>query len=116
MSPLVVIRGGKPYAALGLPGGRMIVTVTAQLAANLIDFRAAPQQVVSAPRIHTEGQEPIQVTADTNAAVVEELRQLGHAVDVKPALGAQANAVIIDTKTGNVHAAASGGSTGVMTF
>jgi len=116
MSPLLVLKGGAPYAGLGLPGGRMIVTVTAQLATNLIDFKALPQQVVSAPRIHTEGEEPIQVTSDTSPAVVDELRELGHAVEVKPALGAAANAVVIDVASGDVRTAASGGSTGVMAF
>jgi gamma-glutamyltranspeptidase / glutathione hydrolase len=116
MSPLVVLQDGKPYAALGMPGGRMIVTVTAQLAANLIDFKADPKRIVTAPRIHAEGQEPIQVTADTPAAVVDELRKMGHAVEVKPALGGLANAIVIDSKTSAVRAAASGGSTGVVVF
>ena len=31
MSPLLVLHGGKPYAALGMPGGRAIVTFTAQM-------------------------------------------------------------------------------------
>ncbi len=116
MSPLVVLKGGRPYAAMGLPGGRMIVTVTAQLAVNLIDFKATPQQVVSAPRIHTEDHEPILVTADTPAPVVDQLRGLGHEVETRPALGALANIVTIDPKAGDIRAAASHGSTGVVAF
>jgi len=116
MSPLVVLREGKPYAGLGLPGARMIVTVTAQLAVSLIDFKAAPEEVVSAPRIHAEGEEPIQVTPDLPAAVVDELRQRGHGVELKERLGASANAVVLDAKSGDVQAAASGESSGVLVF
>ena len=92
------------------------MTVTAQLAASLIDFKAAPQQIVSAPRIHTEGDEPIQVTSDMSKDAVEQLRQRGHAVEVKPAIGGGANAIVIDSKTGGVQAAASQGPHGVVVF
>jgi gamma-glutamyltranspeptidase/glutathione hydrolase len=113
MSPMLALRDGKPYAAWGLPGGRRIVTVTAQLGVSLIDFRATPQQAVDAPRIHTEGEEPIQVTA-LATATVEELRRRGHEVDVEASLGSAANMAVVDA--GNVDVAASRGSTGVMKF
>jgi gamma-glutamyltranspeptidase / glutathione hydrolase len=116
MAPLVVLRDGKPYSALGLPGGRMIVTVTAQLAVNLIDFRASPQQVVSAPRIHTEGQPPIQVTSNTPADVVNQLRIKGRPLKTVAAIGGAANAIVIDPDTRRVKAAATNGSSGVIVF
>ncbi|HEY3395286.1 MAG TPA: gamma-glutamyltransferase [Lacipirellulaceae bacterium] len=116
MAPLVILREGKPYAALGLVGGPKIVTVTAQLAVNLIDFHAGPQQVVSAPRIHTEGQEPIQVTASTHAEVLDELRTKGRSIKTVPSIGGPANAVVIDPKTRRVEAAASNGPSGVFVF
>ncbi len=116
MSPLIVLRDGKPYAGLGLPGGRRIVTVTSQLAVSLLDFRGTPQQVVNAARIHTEGEEPIQLTKSTPPAVVEELKQRGHRVEILLSLGADANAVIIDSKSGHVAAASTGTSTGAMMF
>jgi gamma-glutamyltranspeptidase/glutathione hydrolase len=116
MSPLVVLRGGKPYAALGLPGGPKIVTVTAQLAVNLIDFHATPQQVVSAPRIHTEGQEPIQVTSDVHEDEVARLRSKGRSVKTVASIGGPANAIVVDPDTQHVQAAATNGSTGVLVF
>jgi gamma-glutamyltranspeptidase/glutathione hydrolase len=116
MSPLVVLRDGKPVAGMGLPGGRMIVTVTAQLAVNFIDFKASPREIVSSPRIHTEGDEPILVTTNTPTAVVEELRRSGHRVETKEAIGAAANAVVIDDATGRVQAASSGASNGATVF
>ncbi len=116
MSPLLVLRQGKPYAGLGLPGGRFIVTVTAQLAVNLIDFKASPQQVVSSPRFHTEGGALLQVTSDLPAAVIEALRRGGRELEVKDALGGGTNSVVIDASAGKVRSAASHGSSGALAF
>jgi gamma-glutamyltranspeptidase len=99
-----------------LPGGRFIVTVTAQLAASLLDFRASPRDAVSAPRCHTEGAEPILITADAPAAVVDRLRARGHRVEVRNSLGGAANAVVFDAATDTVQAAASDDSSGVIVF
>jgi gamma-glutamyltranspeptidase/glutathione hydrolase len=116
MSPLVVLRGGQPHAALGLIGGPKIVTVTAQLAVNLIDFDAAPQQVVSAPRVHTEGGEPIQVTSNVHEDEVNKLRAKGRRVKTVASIGGPANAVVIDPDTHSVRAAATSGPAGVIVF
>jgi gamma-glutamyltranspeptidase/glutathione hydrolase len=116
MAPVVVLRRGKPYAGLGLPGGRFIITVTAQLVASLIDFKATPRAAVSAPRIHTEGQEPILVTSTMPKRVVDELKRRGHRVDVRESLGGDANVAVIDPASSDVQAAASPGSTGVLVF
>jgi gamma-glutamyltranspeptidase/glutathione hydrolase len=116
MAPVVVLHLGKPYAGLGLPGGRFIVSVTAQLVVSLIDFKATPREAVAAPRIHTEGQEPILVTSNTPGAVVDELKRRGHRVDVRESLGGDANVVAIDPDTSDAHAAASQGSSGVLMF
>ena len=116
MSPLVVLSGGKPYAGLGLPGGTRIVTVTTQLAVNLIDFKATPMKVVSSPRVHVEGKEPVQLSSDAPERVAEALRKQGHTVERIDAIGGEANAVIVDSKSGAVQAAASGKSEGALVF
>jgi gamma-glutamyltranspeptidase / glutathione hydrolase len=116
MSPLVVLSGGKPYAGLGMPGGQRIVTVTTQLAVNLIDFKATPLKVVTAPRIHVEGKEPVKLTSDAPAGVAEALKKHGHQVQQSDSIGGDANAVVVDLKTGAVEAAASKNSNGVLVF
>ena len=43
MAPAILLAPDRrPYAAVGLPGGPKIVSVTAQLIISLIDFQAAP--------------------------------------------------------------------------
>ena len=106
---------GKPFAALGLPGGRVIVDFTAQMAVSLIDFKKNPQDIVSAPRVHTEGTEPIEL-AEVPAEVVKELHERGHNVEVVRYLGGEANAAIIDQTSSDVDAAASGRPPGVFVF
>jgi gamma-glutamyltranspeptidase / glutathione hydrolase len=107
MSPLVVLKDGKPVAGLGLPGGTKIVNVTTQMAINLIDFNANAEKIVSAPRLHTEGRDPIQVSATMPDAVVADLQKKGHEVQRATFIGGDANAILIDPKTGELQAAAS---------
>jgi len=115
MAPMIVLTpSGKPYAAVGLPGGPKIVTVTAQLIVNLIDFRVPPATAVTAPRIHVEADEPIAASAAVPDHVIDQLRALGHTVSrgqtvggLPDEIGGKANAIVIDTAT-QVVAAASG--------
>jgi gamma-glutamyltranspeptidase / glutathione hydrolase len=116
MSPMVILKDGRPYAAIGMPGGTRIVTVTGQVAVNLIDFGLPPRHAVAVPRFHTDGLNKIQVSADTPPALMNELRKRGHTVEILDPLGGDANAAVIDPKTGNVVAAASKSSTGVFVF
>src|SRR5262249_37287246 len=63
MSPTIALVDGKPFCAVGLPGGTKIITVTAQLLVNLIDFGCSATQTVHAPRVHAEScSEPIAVS------------------------------------------------------
>src|SRR5262249_20243715 len=62
MAPTVVLKDGRPRYVMGLPGGTKIITVTAQLAISLIDFGVSPREAVFAPRMHTQGDEPIGVS------------------------------------------------------
>jgi gamma-glutamyltranspeptidase/glutathione hydrolase len=116
MAPIVMLRDGKPWGAIGMPGGLRIVTVTGQIAANLIEFESSPQQAVSAPRFHSDGKEPIFVSVDMPAPVMKKLRERGHGVEILDPLGGEANAAVIDQMTGEVTAAASKNSTGVFVF
>jgi len=68
--------------AVGLPGGRRIVCVSTEAMQRVIDFDATSVQASAAPRLHLLGQEPVEVTRTMPDGVVEELRALGHAVEV----------------------------------
>src|SRR5438067_3052498 len=88
MSPTIVLKEQqKPFAAVGLPGGTKIITVTAQLLVNLIDFHCSAIQTVHAPRVHTEGPEPIAVSGSLPEPIVAELKKMGHEVVIGQSIG-----------------------------
>jgi gamma-glutamyltranspeptidase/glutathione hydrolase len=114
MTPVVVLRDGKPLSGLGLPGGRYIVTVTAQLLVDILDFKLTPQQAVTSPRIHNEGDSIIKVTKDIPYNEVKELESKGFKVKQESELGGPANVIIIDQSTGKIDAASQAGPDGVL--
>jgi gamma-glutamyltranspeptidase / glutathione hydrolase len=116
MAPLVVLREGKPCLGIGMPGGTRIITVTAQVAANLLAFAAPPEQAVNAPRFHTEGDASMTVTSGMPEGIVKSLRKQGRRVNVASSLGGGVNAVTIDPQTGHAAAVASRGATGAIAF
>jgi gamma-glutamyltranspeptidase/glutathione hydrolase len=71
MSPTIVSRDGKPVLVLGTPGGSRIITVTALVLLNLIDYGMTVQEAVDAPRFHQQWQpeatnlEPFALSPDT---------------------------------------------------
>jgi len=52
MTPTVVMRGGKPYLALGSPGGPTIINTVLEVMVNVMDFRMNVQDAVNWPRFH----------------------------------------------------------------
>jgi gamma-glutamyltranspeptidase len=83
---------------------------------NALDFGTSAKETLGAPRIHTEGAEPIQVSGNTSEQAVSELRKRGHEVAVKPALGGAANAIILRKQGRELDAADSAGPGGVLVF
>jgi gamma-glutamyltranspeptidase/glutathione hydrolase len=111
MAPTIVLKDGRPRYAMGLPGGTKIITVTAQLAIDLVDFGASAREAVFAPRIHTRGDEPVAVSSAVTEAVIDRLQALGHQVirgqTDGPAMeiAGNANVLAYDPATEQVEAA-----------
>jgi gamma-glutamyltranspeptidase/glutathione hydrolase len=81
--PMMVMKEGKPWVAIGTPGGHTIVQTVPQMVMNLIDFRMDVQQAVAAPRLSFV--EPDIIAADEGVpeSVRKELTKLGHNVQVR---------------------------------
>jgi len=73
--------------ALGLRGGRRIVSVATQLIARVVDHGTPARAAAVAPRIHTDGHEPIEITQTADAKIVQGLRGLGHTMKPMPTVG-----------------------------
>ncbi len=77
MSPVIVLRDGKPVYALGLPGGLRIFPSVMQALSNLIDHGMSVQQAVEAPRVWTQGFS-LEVENAIAPDVFDALRDRGH--------------------------------------
>ena len=56
LMPGLIMKDGKPFAALGLKGGHVQPQVQVQIITNLIDFGMTIQEAIAAPRFnHIEG-------------------------------------------------------------
>ena len=73
---------GKPYAALGTPGGRTIPQTTPQMLTNMIDFDMDIQRAISAPRISFSFPNALVVETGIPQPVRDELSARGHNVRV----------------------------------
>jgi gamma-glutamyltranspeptidase / glutathione hydrolase len=50
MSPTIVLRKGKPFLALGSPGGSTIITTVLQMILNRVDLQMSIEEAIAAPR------------------------------------------------------------------
>jgi gamma-glutamyltranspeptidase/glutathione hydrolase len=124
MAPTIVLGSdGRAVAAVGMPGGPKIVTVTAQLVASLLDFAATPATAAAAGRIHAEADEPVAVSSAVSDDIIAELLAFGHTVrrgqDVggpPNEIGGVANALVIDPNTGVASAASQAGEGAALMF
>ncbi len=60
MSPTIILSNGKPYLALGSPGGSTIITTVLQILVDEIDLGMSLPQAIAAPRISQRNADPAQ--------------------------------------------------------
>ncbi|MBE9603698.1 gamma-glutamyltransferase [Acetobacteraceae bacterium H6797] len=92
MAPLILLKGGKPAYALGLPGGLRIFTSAMQAVLNLVDHKMSLQEAVEAPRIWSQGP-TLEVEPTISEAAREGLAKRGQKVTPMPTIGGGMNAI-----------------------
>jgi gamma-glutamyltranspeptidase/glutathione hydrolase len=83
MAPMIALKGGRPWVALGLPGGLRIFGSAMQALIGLVDHGMSLQEAVEAPRVWTQGQ-ALEVEVGIAEPVRDALRAMGHEVSVLP--------------------------------
>ncbi|HMF18531.1 MAG TPA: gamma-glutamyltransferase, partial [Gemmataceae bacterium] len=78
--PMLVLRDGKPWIAVGSPGGHTIVQTVPQIVMNMVDFRMDVQQAIAAPRLSFVEPDITAVDQGVPENVRKELTALGHHV------------------------------------
>jgi len=76
----VILRLPGRDIALGMQGGRRMISVIPQVAQRMVDFGLAPRAAASSPRIHTLGYEPVECEESNPFPFEEELRRMGHEI------------------------------------
>ena len=80
LMPGLIMKDGKPFAALGLKGGHVQPQVQVQIITNLVDFGMTIQEAIAAPRFnHIEGSK-VGFEPGIPEATVQELKRRGHQI------------------------------------
>jgi len=88
MTPVILMRDGKPWLATGSPGGARIITTVLQNIVNLIDFDMNIAEAASAPRMHHQWTPDfIRVERGFSPDTIKLLETMGHTVKVMPTMG-----------------------------
>ncbi len=85
--PTFVLRDGRPWIALGTPGGHTIGQTVPQMLINLLDFGMDIRAALAAPRIAFNEPDELLVEAGVAEAVREELARRGHKVVLRAWIG-----------------------------
>lgn len=80
MGPVLALRDGKPYLALGAPGGRRIIGCVVQILSNVLDHGLSIQAACSAARTDSSSRSTL-VDDRIEPAVIEALQAMGHRID-----------------------------------
>jgi len=66
----------------GLPGGRRLLSVSAQMVQRVVDYGATSYEAASAPRLHVQTHEPLMITESAGEGAISGLREMGHDIEV----------------------------------
>lgn len=119
LTPTVVMKDGKPFLAIGTPGGDSQDQQILLVLLNIIDFGLDVQAAIEAPRVnslhpvssfdnHRAQPGVLEIEASFPAAVLDELKARGHTLMVRRAHGMSTGIVAagIDPATGRLRGGA----------
>ena len=81
-SPMLLLDDGRPFLAVGAPGGRRIMSAVPQVVMNVVDHGLGPQDAVARARVHAEGRPSI-LDSRIPESVQNELGEMGHEIEVR---------------------------------
>jgi gamma-glutamyltranspeptidase/glutathione hydrolase len=100
MTPVIVLKDGKPVLVTGSPGGRTIINTVLCVVVNVLEFEMPVADAVSAPRLHHQWfPDRVQFEgAKQYPELVKSLKALGHTV--AEARQGDAHTIWIDPRSG----------------
>ncbi|HEX6465117.1 MAG TPA: gamma-glutamyltransferase, partial [Vicinamibacterales bacterium] len=119
LTPSIVLKDGRPFLAIGTPGGDSQDQQILLVLLNIIDFGMDVQQAIDAPRVNSlhpvssfDNHKPspgvLEVESSLPPAVLEELKARGHILRVRPPFGISTGIVAagVDPETGRLRGGA----------
>jgi gamma-glutamyltranspeptidase/glutathione hydrolase len=98
--PTIIVKDGKPWVAIGTPGGHTIGQTVPQMVMNLIDFGMNVQEAIAAPRVSFVEPNYLRVEWRIPEKVHRELEAKGHDVMESRGLGNAHGLEIVYDKNG----------------
>lgn len=88
MTPVIVLKKGKPYIIAGTPGGTTITTSVYQTLLNLLDFGLSTYDAVNKPKFHMQWlPDQVYVEKDFPQDIVAGLERMGYKVVKRGQIG-----------------------------
>ena len=97
MVPTIVLKDGKPFLALGAPGGSMIITAVLQVMLNVMDFGMNVQDAIDFPRIHHQWKpDTLGIERGVSPDTIALLKNAGYSIEEsKPIVIARVEAILL---------------------
>jgi gamma-glutamyltranspeptidase / glutathione hydrolase len=98
MVPTIVLKNGKPFMALGAPGGSRIITAVLQVMLNVMDFGMNIQDAIDFPRVHHQWKpDRLDIERGISPDTIVLLKKSGyHIEEAKPVVIARVEGILID--------------------
>ena len=104
LTPTIVLRDGRPFLAIGTPGGDNQDQQILQVLLNVIDFGMDVQAAIEAPRVnslhllnsldgHRAQPGVLEVESTLGPATIDELKARGHVLRIRPGYGVSSGVV-----------------------
>ncbi|MED4750026.1 gamma-glutamyltransferase [Brevibacillus choshinensis] len=106
MTPTIVLKDGKPFLAVGSPGGSTIIASVSQTILNVIDHGMEIQDAIVAPRIFSSAYPAVTWEAGLDQDVILQLLAKGHSFAEKPTNIGNVQAIVYDLETGKMYGGA----------
>ncbi len=88
MTPIIVLRDGRPFLLTGSPGGSRIITTNLQLLVNVLEHGMNIADATARPRMHHQWYpERLEVESGFSPDVIRALRARGHDVQFSAGMG-----------------------------
>lgn len=101
--PTIIMKDGRPWAALGTPGGHTIGQTVPQMVIYLIDFEMNIQDALAAPRISFIEPDILAVEDKFSMDTIEGLREKGHNIMEVRGLGNAHGLMVIYDAGGTIQ-------------